>query len=248
MGRIPENPSSGKKLQQMIEGLFSGILLGLTMAIMLGPALFSLLQTSIHRGFKAGMFMAMGIFASDCLLVALSYLGVSSIITEPENTVLFGIIGGCVMIVFGLFTFKKKTNIKTDDDDDIDTPVPLEKVKPLKYMAKGFALNILNPFLLIFWMGWMAYVGNTYGPRSPEIAIFFGGTLTTVLSTDLLKCFIAGKIKQYLKPRVITIVNYILGATLIILGIYMILRVTYLKADNIGKDVQKTEMTIELNH
>jgi threonine/homoserine/homoserine lactone efflux protein len=151
------------------------------------------------------------------------------------------------MIVFGLFTFRKKTTIKTDPE--LDAPVPLEKVKPLHFMAKGFALNILNPFLLIFWMGWMAYVGNTYGTYSPEIALFFGGTLTTVLSTDLLKCFIAGKIKQYLKPRIIHIVNYILAATLIVLGIYMIIRVTYLKqGENLQQQKPKTEFEIGPGH
>lgn len=231
----------------MIEALFSGILLGLTMAIMLGPALFSLLQTSIHRGFKAGLYMSLGIFASDCLLVALSYLGISSVLTEPGNTVVVGIVGGSVMIVFGLFTFRKKTTIKTDPE--LESPVPLAKVKPLHFMAKGFALNILNPFLLIFWMGWMAYVGNAYGTYSPEIAIFFGGTLTTVLSTDLLKCFIAGKIKQYLKPRIIHIVNYILAATLIILGIYMIVRVTYLKqGSDPTQEKPKTEFQLGPGH
>ncbi len=209
----------------MLEGLLSGILLGLTIAIMLGPAFFSLLQTSIYRGFRAGLFMALGIFMSDTMLVALSYLGVSSLLTEPENTIVFGLIGGIVMILFGVFTFRKKTPLSKDPE--LREPVPIEKTKPLKYMAKGFALNLLNPFLLVFWMGWMAYVGNTYGPKSNELLVFFGGTLSTVLATDLLKCFIAGKIKQYLKPRVITIVNYCLGVILVILGVYMIIRVTY---------------------
>jgi threonine/homoserine/homoserine lactone efflux protein len=230
----------------MIEGLFSGVLLGLTMAIMLGPALFSLLQTSIHRGFRAGMYMSFGIFVSDCLLVALTFLGFSSIITEPGNTMVFGIVGGVVMILFGLFTFRKKAAMKAEPE--LDAPMPIGKVKPFKYMAKGFALNILNPFLLIFWMGWMAYVSNTYGSFSPETAIFFGGTLTTVLATDLLKCFIAGKIKQYLKPRIITIVNYILGATLIGLGIFMIIRVTYLKPEPLPNNGEKKEITIGVGH
>lgn len=231
----------------MVEGFLSGILLGLTMAIMLGPALFSLLQTSIHRGFRAGMYMTFGIFLSDVLLVALSYLGVSSIITERDNTIIFGVIGGVVMILFGLFTFRKKSPIKASPE--LEVPLPVEPVKPIKYMIKGFLLNILNPFLLIFWMGWMAYVGNTFGPHSTETLVFFAGTLITVFSTDILKCFIAGRLKQYLKPRIITIVNYILAATLIILGIYMIFRVTYLKTPDVsGNDPAKKEIPLKKVH
>ncbi len=230
----------------MIEGFLSGILLGLTMAIMLGPALFSLLQTSIHRGFRSGMYMAFGIFISDLLLVALSYLGVSAFLAEKNNSVVFGIVGGIVIIFFGLFTFRKKSPPKTEPDPEI--PVPIDPVRPLKYMAKGFALNILNPFLLIFWVGWMAYVSNTFGTHSPETMVFFGGCLTTVLATDLLKCFIAGKIKKYLKPRIVTILNYILGAVLILLGIYMILRVTYAKTPDLsGKEQINKEITVGMD-
>jgi threonine/homoserine/homoserine lactone efflux protein len=208
----------------MIEGLLSGILLGLTMAIMLGPALFSLLQTSIRRGFRYGMFLAIGIIISDFVLVALSYLGVSAIITKPGNTIIFGLIGGIIMILFGVFTFRKKTRIETVNAEDTLTAVAPKKT--WKFIAKGFLLNFANPFLLIFWMGWMAYIGNTYGPHSIETLFFFAGTLTTVFATDLLKCFIAGKIKKYLKPKLITIVNYILGLVLIVLGVLMIIRVT----------------------
>jgi threonine/homoserine/homoserine lactone efflux protein len=230
----------------MLEGFLSGILLGLTMAIMLGPALFSLLQTSIHKGFKAGMYMALGIFASDLLLVALSYLGVSAFLTEKNNSFIFGIVGGIVIILFGLFTFRKKAPPKADLDGD--DPISIEPVKPFKYMIKGFALNILNPFLLIFWVGWMAYVGNTFGTRSIETVVFFAGCLSTVLATDLLKCFIAGKIKQYLKPKIVLILNYILGAVLIILGVYMILRVTYSKTPDIsGKESINKEITVGMD-
>jgi threonine/homoserine/homoserine lactone efflux protein len=227
----------------MIEAFLSGILLGLTMAIMIGPALFSLLQTSIHRGFRAGMYMALGIFISDVLLVALSYLGVSAFLTEKNNSFVFGLVGGIVIILFGLFTFRKRQAVKPDLENE--SPLPLETVKPLKYMAKGFALNILNPFLLIFWVGWMAYVGNTFGTYSPETVVFFAGCLSTVLATDMLKCFIAGKIKQYLRPRVVTILNYILGVVLILLGIYMILRVTYAKTPDLsGKETINKEIPL----
>ena len=45
-----------------------GILVGLTFAVLLGPAFFSLIQTSIQRGFRSGLFLALGIsFTSNSL-------------------------------------------------------------------------------------------------------------------------------------------------------------------------------------
>ena len=54
---------------------WEGMILGLTLAIMLGPAMFSLIQTSIHRGLYRGILLAGGIFLSDFTLVLLCYLG-----------------------------------------------------------------------------------------------------------------------------------------------------------------------------
>ncbi|MCU0404790.1 MAG: hypothetical protein MUE99_09610 [Chitinophagaceae bacterium] len=59
-----------------------------------------------------------------------------------------------------------------------------------------------------------------------RIRLTYSGANYTYIGTDILKCFIAGKIKQYLKPRIIQIVNYVLGVVLIILGVFIILRVT----------------------
>ena len=44
---------------------FQGVTLGITLAFLMGPALFVLLQTSLNRGLKAGLFIALGIFLSD---------------------------------------------------------------------------------------------------------------------------------------------------------------------------------------
>lgn len=48
-----------------------GIILGITLAVLLGPALFALVQTSIHRGFRAGMRLAFGIFLAILPLCSL---------------------------------------------------------------------------------------------------------------------------------------------------------------------------------
>jgi threonine/homoserine/homoserine lactone efflux protein len=47
--------------------LIEGVILGLTLAMFFGfgPALFALLQTTIHRGFISGLMLAIGIFLSD---------------------------------------------------------------------------------------------------------------------------------------------------------------------------------------
>ena len=93
----------------MIAPIWEGIILGLTLVIFFGfgPALFALIQTSIHRGLWSGFLLAFGVFLSDLALVGLCFLGAVKIISRPENHVVFGIISGVILIIFGIV---KKAN------------------------------------------------------------------------------------------------------------------------------------------
>lgn len=206
--------------------LLSGVVLGLTLAIAIGPAFFALLQTSIHRGFKRGMFLAFGIFFSDLTLVALCYFGVSQFITEPSNQTMFGIIGGAILIGYGIWTFRKKTKIeKVDDETDVSSIEANREPGLITYVVKGYLLNLANPFLLVFWMSVVGVVSANYGTRSPELFVFFAGTLFTVIATDLLKCFVANTLKRFIRPKVLSFINHLLGILLIGCGMYLILQV-----------------------
>ncbi len=70
-----------------------GVILGLTLAIMAGPAFVTIVQTSIQKGFAAGAILVLGIFMSDLSIVTLSYLGATQILTRESNHFYFGVIG-----------------------------------------------------------------------------------------------------------------------------------------------------------
>lgn len=202
----------------MVRALFEGILLGLTIAFILGPAFFSILQTSIHRGFKRGLFLSIGIVLSDSFLVALSYVGVLGIFNSPKNKIVVGIIGGTILVVFGVFTAIRKYKISTEGED-----IEIKAPSPFMYIIKGFFMNLLNPFLLIMWMGITGLVSSSYSHY--HVLVFFSGTMATIFLTDVTKCYIANKIKNYLKPTVFLWINRIVGVTLVVFGIVLFCRV-----------------------
>lgn len=200
--------------------LLEGILLGLTIAILLGPAFFTLLQTAVHRGFRSGAILAIGIFLSDLTLVVLSYFGAANIMGNKANHLYFGLIGGAVLIGVGIFTFRKKV-LPAEEEAEVEDKVP----GPLTFLLKGYFLNITNPFLWLFWISVVVSVSSNYGVRTPQMFIFFSGLLGTILLTDLLKSFAAGLIKQFLNPKVLTVVNKVVGIGLMLFGLLLILRV-----------------------
>ncbi len=201
--------------------IFEGIVLGLALAIMLGPALFALLQTSIHRGFKSGVLLASGIFLSDVVVVVLIFYGISQLIYDSKNHFIFGIIGGVILIGMGLYTFTRKGYKESEVKElKIRTPAPITQI------LKGFFLNITNPGVWFLWMLWMATVSSEYNKNRMAIISFFLATLSTVLFTDIFKCFIANRIKQYMQVKTMTIINHVVGVLLIIFGIVIIVRVS----------------------
>jgi len=204
----------------MLHPLFEGLILGLTVAITLGPALFALLQTSIKHGVKVGIFLAIGIFMSDLVLVVGSYFGATQIITEPGYHLSLGIFGGLVMTSFGLFTFFRKVP-KTEQVEAVQE-IRVRKKGLIPYLFKGFLLNIVNPFLWIFWISSVLAINGTYGGKKKEVALFFAGTLTMVLTTDILKVVLANKIKITGNPMVKLWVNRIVGLLFMIFGIFII--------------------------
>lgn len=206
----------------MIAPIWEGLLLGFTLAFLFGfgPALFALIQTSIHRGLWAGFMLAFGIFLSDIALVALCLLGALQIINEtPENQLAFGIITGIILIIFGIVTFTRKVQIAQEEEgDDVRRP------SLLTFLLKGFFLNFTNPFVWLFWILWVATITSNYKGEPYSVIVLFSTTLLVILSTDLLKCFGAYKIKKYVTPHFIQWINWIAGVSLVVFGLFLLVR------------------------
>ena len=93
---------------EFVKIILEGVLMGLGLSCVVGPALFALIQTSLTSGFKAGVRFAIGISLSDIVVVSLVTFGVSQLLDNPHSKMIISIIGGIVMIIFGVFTFLQK--------------------------------------------------------------------------------------------------------------------------------------------
>jgi threonine/homoserine/homoserine lactone efflux protein len=204
----------------ILHPLFEGMILGITIAISLGPALFALLQTSVKHGVKTGIFLALGIFTSDLALVVGFYFGAAAIVNDKTYHLILGIIGGAIMTVFGIYTFFKK--IPMTEQVEAINEIRVKKPGLVPYFFKGFLLNIANPFLWVFWITSMLAINATYGGNQQAVGLFFAGTLSMVLTTDILKCILANRIKVLGNPQVKLWINRIVGLLFMIFGAFVI--------------------------
>lgn len=200
--------------------LIEGAILGMTLAVLLGPALFALVQTSIHRGFRSAIFLATGIFFSDITLVFLCSVGALQIISSDQNRLTFGIIAGSILIVYGIVTFVRSVKLKNGNGNGNNG----NSVSWFTYLLKGYFLNIANPYVWLFWITVSVGVTSDYGDNTHSVFLFFTGALLMVLLTDILKAYIAMKINRILTESNVSLMNKIVGILLFFFGVVIIVR------------------------
>ncbi len=201
--------------------IYQSIILVLLLTFSFGPAFFALINTGIKFGYRTGSFLAIGVVLSDlfvCTLVCLLvYFGMSNLLDSKNAQTIFATIGGGILIVFGAFFFKKH-EVKTEQTIDIQNQLPSPKLMVLK----GFFLNLFNPSVWLLWLTNVTVTSKTVDYSLFKMLIFFFIVLAAVLSVELFKVKLSGKIKHYLTDKVMNIVNYITGTALIIFGVILI--------------------------
>lgn len=200
-----------------LHALTQGILLGLTLSILVGPAFFSLIQTSLTKGLRAGIHFALGVSMSDIFMASVVWFGLSSLMESTSFRKIFTVGGGMALVLIGVYTmFSKHVAPKAKERS-----INLNIFSFMKFTAKGFVANIANPGA---WFYWIVPVGiaSTYEVSSVQLT-FLGGIFGVIFMIDLLKCFIASELKRFMTERVINIINRIVGIILIIFGVCLII-------------------------
>ena len=217
--------------------VFDAIVFGLTLAIVLGfgPAFITLIQTSIHRGFRSAAWFAFGVLVNDIVMVSLCVLTSIQVVANNDRELFYFSLGaGIILILFGIFTYTKKVkednfkSIKERTDEIIDEN--REEFKKdddtprwFVFLGKGFVLNIMNPFVWIFWFSTVAVtMGNMEGNKL-RVLLFFAIVLGTSFGCDILKAKGASFLKKFFNAKRIRIMNRVIGWGLVLFGLYFII-------------------------
>jgi len=188
----------------------------LLLSISVGPVLFSIIKQSLNNGHKGGLTFVFGVSASDITLVL-----VSNIFTELFNSIKtyktqVGIAGCIFLVTTGIyFLFFKKVKVNEEGKQIFK----FRKRDYAKIFLSGYFMNTLNPSVFIFWIyASTAVINHT----TQERMVVFITCLIWMLGADILKVFLAGKIRNRLTPHNIHNLNRLNGLLLIIFGIALI--------------------------
>ncbi len=200
----------------MIEIILKGLTFGLLLSISVGPVLFSIIKQSLNNGHKGGLAFVFGVSASDISMLILVNFFAALFDQLKEHKNIVGIAGCIFLVSIGIyFLFFKKVKV----DEEGKQVFKFSKKDLAKIFLSGYFMNTLNPSVFIFWIyASTAVVIHTVNER----IIIFSICLVWMLGTDILKVFLAGKIRNRLTPHNIHIINRINGLLLIIFGIALI--------------------------
>lgn len=205
----------------MIAALIGGLGLGLVLSLSVGPVIFAIIKYSINNGFKAGISFALGVSFSDIFFVVTGNLLTSFITGLEEYNKWIGISGGTLLIGMGIYGLLfKKVKISTGDEP----PEMFRTHDYLKIWLAGFLMNTLNPGVLLFWLP--VCVANSATSISHRI-ITYSSCLIWVLSTDVLKVFVADKIRHKLTLSNVVWLNKIAGGSMILFGMVLLYKVVF---------------------
>ncbi|MFM8911599.1 MAG: LysE family translocator [Flammeovirgaceae bacterium] len=201
-----------------MEIVFNGIKVGMVLAFLIGPVFFTIIQTSIERGFWKGVLVALGVSLSDVAYVAICYFGLFQFLNEPKWRTTMAYAGGIILVMFGLYHLLIKSRRA------IQNVRAASESTGYKYFIKGFIINGITPMVLIFWIGTLSVATIDFGyHRGYELFWFFTSLLATVLATDVLKAYLAGKLRRLITQRFLMVVNVMVGICLLIFGVQLML-------------------------
>ncbi len=211
--------------------ILKGILLGVLISLSFGPSSFALIQIGMQKEFKYGIYMSFGVLLSDVVIILVGYFGIAKHWYLEKYRLLVGIIGGLILISYGIFSLFRKIP-KQDEQAQLDKKRNFinnllgPNAGSVTYFLKGFFLTISNIITIVFWIAAIVYINNRVS-SSRCILWFFISCCLTIFLFNLIKVFLGTKIKKISNNKFKYIIDKGIGLILLIAGIVLIVIAIY---------------------
>lgn len=198
------------------DALIKGLLLGLFLAMSVGPTLFAVLKFSLNYSYRAGLAFVLGVSFSDILYVTIANLAASwlEVLQTYAKPIAYG--GATILIIVGLYGLVTKYKPVRPTAGKFN----ISKTDYFKIWSSGFLINTLNPAVIIIWLGSVSATATENGWYR---FVMFTVCLTLVLGVDFCKVFLADVIRKKLTLRRVMYLQKTSSAIILGCGIALLL-------------------------
>jgi threonine/homoserine/homoserine lactone efflux protein len=221
----------------MFNDIASAVPIGILLALTIGPVFFVLLETSITKGFRSALFFDLGVILADIIFILIAFYSTSSILDKVKDDPNLLVFGGVLLFTYGLISFIKTSKSYRQIFKEHNSIVI--KKNYFELFFKGFLLNFINIGVL---GGWIAAIilAKSITTSNNGVFLFIGTVLISYVVVDLLKIFLAKKLKHKLTPRVVFKMKKIISLVILFIGfVLMIQRLFPSKLEDIQSKIEK---------
>lgn len=200
----------------MVEVFFKSLLIGYSGALMPGSLLTYTLEKSIKTGAKAGFLISIGHALLELVLVFLIFLGVGKYLGTSTAQLVIGIVGGGVLVFFGVSMVKDIYLGRVNID--------FKKQSDGKYgniVVGGAVISASNPYFIIWWaavgLGLMMNAYNSFGLIG--VILFYFGHILADFSWYIFISTLVSKTRNFINLKIYKIIIVFLGICLIGFGV-----------------------------
>jgi len=194
--------------------LARGFVIGLAVAIPVGPIALLCMRRTLERGFLIGFGTGLGAAVADLFYASIAAFGISAIeevLLEYRTTLSF--IGGIFLLVLAAHTAMGKAAVEREVNPRTGSAVTA--------FASGFVLTATNPLTVLGFVAIFAGFGVGQGltDTSRAVALVIGVMAGSILWWLILNGIIA-RIRHFFAPRTLQRVNLAAGALIAAFGFY----------------------------
>ncbi|KQL57942.1 MULTISPECIES: LysE family translocator [Bacillaceae] len=195
----------------------SAFILGLSLAVPVGPICLAILKKGVSHGFLPALFIGIGAILADLLFMILIYFGMAQFIFIPSVQVILYVFGSGLLMYLGIESInKRKTALQRSSS--LSSSI-------LASFWTGLSIALFNPINLMFWFG---IFGSTLvefmTEQSGSVMVYIVFLFTGILVWNISLSFLASFFGQFLSQSLLPILNVIAGLCLLLFGFHFALK------------------------
>jgi L-lysine exporter family protein LysE/ArgO len=179
----------------MLESILFILITGFFMGFGFGPVFFSILQSSLEKGWKSGVIIAFGTGLSETIIA-----------TIPEISYPLKMVGAVSLLIMAALQWRKKE----EKQENI-----LSGFTGARLFVKGILLTVSNPLNFLIWSGINFHLKSYSFSKAVEAFHLYGLILIIFLS-QMTVIFFSHKIKDRLDEKYSKVFKWILTVVLVL--------------------------------
>ncbi len=202
----------------MLTQITTGLVLGLSLAMPVGPGSIEIIKKGLSKGFMSALLVGLGCLSADLVYIALVYFGLASFVKITLVKIIMLLLGGLILIYIGVKGFKKNTKLG------------MAGLGEKSSYLSGFMIAGVSPFTALFWISVFGSMLSTF--VSPIIVLV--GIIIGILSWFVILSGLSCIGKKFVSPRFLKLITVIgsvfiigFGVRFLVLGFTEMLRFIY---------------------